>query len=337
MKICKIVAIMCLMVLMITACNQPKTTSDEVSAPQSDNAGNSNDTAADAQAKRNDIKTTDSITLENKENLAAKVANEDAAKDVQVDVEKSGMNAPITDSIHNEKIDEGIIAALAKDSVNPNGETMAPPATEGFTCTNWNNALFIDGTELYYKIKIERENAAEEDNEDFETEIEFYVSCLVKLEYATDDYCGSTVKCEIDPKYIKYKGDADPLPVTGSWFIDKNGIYYMRYFGGFVKANGKPCKAKYAKCEPGTLIAEYDGFGDPIIPTVPGVKVYEVYEDPETFAISKMTVSRKGQSFVITKLVVICQMTILYAISAQMTSKVRPVSKMSGMEHQTLS
>lgn len=188
-------------------------------------------------------------------------------------------------------------------------ETVIPPATGEIACTSWNNALFVDGSELYYKIKVEQSDDSNANDDNPVTELEFYVLCHVKLNYATDIYCGSTVTCELEPKYNKdkYKEAMKAgLPVEGTWFIDKNGIYYFNkdQFKELVKTTdigncktGHPAGShyvNYVKCIPETLAWEYKQFkeAEPLIPLSPDVKVYEVLETEA--GTTKKTVSRTG-------------------------------------------
>lgn len=187
------------------------------------------------------------------------------------------------------------------NEADKSSEALNDPTQEKLTCTNWNNALFVDGTELYYKIKIEQFKDDLDDDEDYETDLEFYILCHIKLNYASDFHCGSSITCELEPKYNKdkYKNAiGHGLPIEGVWFIDKNGYYHLKanQFKGLIKASdvGKCATTKYIQCEPGTLAWEYTPFNqmEPLLPMTPGIKVYEASEDED--ATTKKTVSRTG-------------------------------------------
>ena len=175
-------------------------------------------------------------------------------------------------------------------------ETVIPPTPGDLTCLKSENALFVDGTELYYKIQIEQ--SADGLAED-ESKFEFYVLCRADLNYVSEIYCGSSVNCELEPKYNNEinKSIIDPgLPVEGTWFIDTNGIYHMDKgeFQNLIKTtNTRRGKAyKYIEFKPGTLAWEYKPFKDiePMFPLRPDIKVYDVNKS----AGSKETVSRTG-------------------------------------------
>ena len=198
------------------------------------------------------------------------------------------------------------------DTINPSADTeekkvqevSIPPATGEVICTKWNNDLFVDGSELYYKIKMTQPAENQEGEENTDSESEFYVMCHVRLDYATDIYCGSSVTCELEPKYNTEQNQkviASGLPMEGTWFIDQNGIYHFDkdQFKGLVKTSdtGK-CKrvryVRYINCESGTLAWEYEPFTilEPLIPLGPDVKVYETSD--WNGIPTKKTVSRTG-------------------------------------------
>ena len=202
--------------------------------------------------------------------------------------------------------------APSGNTINPPADTVQkkiievpiPPETGQVICQKWNNDLFVDGSELYYKIKMTQPSENQEGQENSESEFEFYVTCHVKLNYASDIYCGSSVTCELEPKYNTEQNQkviASGLPMEGTWFIDQNGIYHFDkdQFKGLVKTSdtGK-CRSvryvSYINCAAGTLAWEYEPFTiiDPLIPLGPDVKVYEVSKldgNP-----TKKTVSRTG-------------------------------------------
>ncbi len=183
-------------------------------------------------------------------------------------------------------------------------EVTIPPETGQVICQKWNNDLFVDGSELYYKIKMEQPVENQEEPENSNSEVEFYVMCHVKLNYASDIYCGSSVTCELESKYNTEQNQkviAPGLPMEGTWFIDKNGIYHFDkdQFKGLVKTSdtGKCTRVRYVKyinCEAGTLAWEYEPFtiSDPLIPLSSDVKVYEVSKSDSV--TTKKTVSRTG-------------------------------------------
>ena len=163
--------------------------------------------------------------------------------------------------------------------------------------------MFAEDTELYYKIKIEQ--SADGLAED-ESAFEFYVLCHVDLKYVSEIYCGSSITCELDPKYNKeiYKSIVDPgLPVEGTWFIDKNGIYHFEkdQFTELTKTTDTRRSERifinYVENEPGTLTWEYKQFKEvePLFPLRPDVKVYDVRpKDSFNKVGTKKTVSRTG-------------------------------------------
>ncbi len=181
-------------------------------------------------------------------------------------------------------------------------ETIIPPSTDPLTCSLSESPLFTEDSELYYKIKVEQ--SADGLPED-ESEFEFYVLCHVDLKYVSEIYCGSSITCELEPKYNKeeYKSIVAPgLPVEGTWFIDKNGIYHFEkdQFTELTKTtdNGSGEKyIRYIEHEPGTLSWEYKQFkdADPLFPLKPNVKVYDVTpKNSFNKVATKKTVSRTG-------------------------------------------
>jgi len=176
--------------------------------------------------------------------------------------------------------------------------TVIPEATGSIVCEKWgSNALFVDGSEFRYKIEIERSNNVDE--EGFEPSLEFYIMCKSSLKYASESFCGAELKCDLEPKYNneKYKDAIEHhINIEGMWFVDSNGYYHPDGYKGLVKtAQVGSCKSlKYIRCEPGTLAYEYEYFksNEPLIPTTPGVKVYE--ETDDDYGTSKLTVSRTG-------------------------------------------
>ena len=178
-------------------------------------------------------------------------------------------------------------------------DTVIPPATDKISCKNWNNALFVDGSEFHYKIIHRRSGPKFEEEPDYVPEYEFYATCHVKLKYASDTYCGSDVTCELDPEYNndKYKRIIDPIHLDTMWFVDKNAYYTL------PKDNFKLIKTprkgrceyiKYIKCEPGTLAWEYKPFNETeqLIPLRPEMKIDEVTK--EFMATIKTSVTRTG-------------------------------------------
>ena len=197
----------------------------------------------------------------------------------------------------------GMIIALSLTACKKS-ETPAPNTTDKISCKNWKNALFVDGSELHYKIIHRRSGPKFENDPDYAPEYEFYATCHVKLKYATDNYCGSDLSCELDPEYNnqkykdKYKDIIDHgLSIDAMWFMDKNAYYFIskEYFT-FVQTPQKgECEhINYIKCEPGTLAWEYEPFNntEPMIPLRPEIQFDEVKKEPT--ATIKSSLKRTG-------------------------------------------
>ena len=242
------------------------------------------------------------------EQTGKSAVNETAPADAQAAPKADAQAAPTTDAQAAPKADAQAAPEPPKEEKNDAPEI--PQVKEELTCSNWNNALFENGKELYYKIKVERYNDSYDDDDTYETSLEFYVLCHVKLNFATDSYCGSTVTCGLDPKYNKdkYREIINPgLPVEGAWFIDRNGYYHFQNnqinnVASLSKSAtpGNCTGLKYIKCEEGTLAWEYNVFNrtEPLIPTDPKIKVYESkdsFDDDDGMdGTYKKTVSRTG-------------------------------------------
>ena len=186
-------------------------------------------------------------------------------------------------------IDESAAIVDKKPDTLPNPETgTQPTADQPDPCETWkNNPLFHDNHVLHYRVHLENEAFAVDDddfecdeNDDCTRDVTFDLNCSVVRIGQNRGYCGSKIECKASP--AKYQNEIPDL-LDGYWFRDANGFYMInansRFFqvSDIKKELGDCTKTKYIECKPGTLAHDFSYFSD-LIPTIPTASKDSVYE-----------------------------------------------------------